>query len=282
MRMLGDDVYIQRGETWSLDFSVRNEKGDPYQLLNQWKNPYFVITVTAARYEQEGDFRHTWWLDLENTLVQGKDGVPILTPMKKFIATEALYTGVTGTQEKPVVFDENVLTKIKEIYEGSQMTFVTSKNPVAGDYDVTNYLFFIDPKGDGNLSYAFVKAYELNSDESVKSVEWVPYDMRIIKQFDTKSWIEQTYLYDMKILAGESVLEFIDKTLTKQGLTEEEIAALKTTQEKIDKIDDIDTRVEVQELYDDNIPLMPNYDTKTLILQPTKIYVSANIQGGVK
>lgn len=281
MRMLGDDVYIQRGETWSLDFSVRNEKGDPYQLLNQWKNPYFVITVTAARYEQEGDFRHTWWLDLENTLVQGKDGVPILTPMKKFIATEALYTGVIGIPKKPAVFDTTVLTKIKEKYAGSQITF-NSDPAERNDYDVTNYLFFIDPKGDGNLSYAFVKAYELNSDESVKSVEWVPYDMRIIKQFDTKSWIEQTYLYDMKILAGESVSEFIDRTLREQKLTEEEIAALETTQEKIDRIDDVDTRAEVQELYDDNIPLMPNYDMKTLILQPTKIYVSANIQGGVK
>ena len=37
----------------------------------------------------------------------------------------------------------------------------------------------------------------------------------------------------------------------------------------------------MQDLYDSGVPLMPNYDTKSIILQPTKLYVSTDIQGGI-
>ena len=59
MRMIGNEVYIQRGETWSLDFAVTNDKGHPYVVLKNWPNPYLAITVAAALYEQRGDFRET-------------------------------------------------------------------------------------------------------------------------------------------------------------------------------------------------------------------------------
>ena len=52
MKILGDDVYIQRGENWSLDFDVTNEAVEPYMILKEWQNPYLVITVAAARYSQ--------------------------------------------------------------------------------------------------------------------------------------------------------------------------------------------------------------------------------------
>jgi hypothetical protein len=47
-------------------------------------------------------------------------------------------------------------------------------------------------------------------------------------------------------------------------------------------IEDPSVRENIQALYDDGAPLMPSYDTKSLLLDPTPIYVSVNIQGGVK
>ena len=65
MKILGNEIYIQRGENWTIDFEVKNDDGDPYMILKSiQKNPYIAITVTAARYEQQGDFRKTYWLDL--------------------------------------------------------------------------------------------------------------------------------------------------------------------------------------------------------------------------
>ena len=52
MKILGNDVHIQKGEIWSLDFDVTNSKGDPYMIFKGLRNPYMVITVALSRYEQ--------------------------------------------------------------------------------------------------------------------------------------------------------------------------------------------------------------------------------------
>ena len=52
-------------------------------------------------------------------------------------------------------------------------------------------------------------------------------------------------------------------------------------QSYINQISDKVTREELQAIYDSGMPLMPSYDTKALILQPTNLFVSSNIQGGL-
>ena len=92
MKTLGNVVMIQRGETWSLDFEVTNAAGQPYMLFKEWTNPYLAITVTAARYSQKGDFRRTWWLDMDKRWVEQSNGSFAIVPMKRFTETEPLYT----------------------------------------------------------------------------------------------------------------------------------------------------------------------------------------------
>ena len=155
------------------------------------------------------------------------------------------------------------------------------------DFDITNFLFFCDPFSDGNYIYKYVKDYELDEDGSVNedTVEWVEYDFRIIKQFTTKNWMEQGYLFDIKVLAGESVQEHLKGILNTQRVTNIKAFDQWTNEDwenYIGLIEDETVRAEMQELYDDGAPLMPTYDTKSLILEPTPIYVSANIQGGVR
>lgn len=369
MRTLGDDVYIQRGETWSLDFDVTNKKGDPYMMLKEWNNPYLAITVTAARYEQEGDFRKTWWLDLSERWVEKADGSMELAPMKKFVSTEALNIHLFSVNEVIGLYGTNA---------GGRIVL----DP-ASDFDVTNFLFFVDPVSDGNKTYKYVKSYEMghvcqivpmyyetsveeypkgaivyysgllyyvlkdadntktpgvdtdyfleckgyndfkqvtqnSSDtdlsagtlawsegvsalvvsdgvdwvavpstywfdygEAVTSEEWEEYNFRVIKQFTTKDWVEQGYLFDMKVLAGESLQEYVHAYLSQDPNIE--VPDLPWTdeqlQEQINRINDCEERAYVQEIYDSGMPLMPDYDTKALILQPTRLFVSANIQG---
>lgn len=247
MKIVGKEIYIQRGEIWSLDFDITNDKGDPYMLFNRWTNPYLVITIATATYKQEGDFRKVYWLDLSESYIEQSDGTFVLTDIKKFISTEALY------------LEEFTVEDVLDKYGGKIVEDPTS------DFDISNYLFYIDPVADGNRTYKYFDGEN-----------WVDYNFRIIKQFVTNDWLGQGYLFDIKIIAGESVKEHIAGIL---GIDADWLDS--ETQAKIDEIEDEVEKAKIQDLYDSGVPLMPNYDTKSIILQPTKLYVSTDIQGGI-
>ena len=257
MRMIGNEIYIQRGEKFSLDFAIKNAKGDPFMIFSGWKNPYLAITVTAALYEQEGDYRETKWLDLIKRFVEQPDGRTVLTPIKTFIGTEALYLSA---------FDVTEALYNYGVDKGGKIV-----NDPTSDFHIGNYLFFVDKNDDGNRVY---KYYDSTANA------WIDYDFRVITSFDTRDWMEQSYLYDIKLLSGESFDEYIERitgeTKPVDGWSD---LTLKTL---IENIEDEDVRTEAMEYYESGMPLLPDYDTKALILEPTRIYVSVNIQGGVR
>lgn len=394
MKILGDDVYIQRGENWSLDFDITNEAGEPFMMLKEWQNPYLVITVTAARYAQEGDYRHSWWLDLTQRYVEDAEGKLVLEPVKRFTGTEALFLDA----------DDFSITEVLAAYgpdaKPTPGRIVVDKS---SDFDVTNFLFYIDPNKDGNRTYKYCKSYTIipetfvnckipvtinanaatgegivtpgfyitaagsaghvyyyndahptgaqvvdcgnytiyndsehyivvtrrdsatlftygtgvlyvDSDyrlqlstlateppsmtvnlqinpslytnnieeEHTEDEDWEEYSLRVIKAFDTKEWVEQGYLYDIKVLAGELVEESVHDYLINEG---KDVPNLpwgdEELQEQIERIDNAEMRVYYQGIYDTGMPLMPTYDTKLLVLMPTNLYVSANIQKGI-
>ena len=393
MKILGDDVYIQRGENWSLDFDITNEAGEPYMMLKEWKNPFLVITITAARYAQEGDYRHSWWLDLTQRYVEDAEGKLVLEPVKRFTGTEALFLDA----------DDFSITEVLAAY-GPEADppgrIVVDKD---SDFDVTNFLFYIDPNKDGNRIYKYCKSYTLVPDtfvnckipvtvnenaatgegiatagfyitasasaghvyyyndayptgaqvidcgnytiyndselyvlvtrrdsavidtygtgilyvdsnyrlqlstlasqppsmtvnlqinpalytnnieeEHTEDEVWEEYSLRVIKAFDTKEWVEQGYLYDIKVLAGELVEESVHDYLINEGKDVPDLPwGDEELQEQIERIDNVEMRVYYQGIYDTGMPLMPTYDTKLLVLMPTNLYVSANIQKGI-
>ena len=257
MRMVGNEIYSQRGEKFSLDFAVKNAKGDPFMIFSGWKNPYLAITVTAALYEQEGDYRETKWLDLSERWVEQSDGSLVLAPIKTFIGTEALYLST---------FDVDEALYNYGVDKGGKIV-----NDPTSDFHIGNYLFFVDKNDDGNRVY---KYYDSTTNT------WIDYDFRAITQFDTRDWMEQSYLYDIKLLSGESFDEYIERitgeTKPVDGWSDLKLKTL------IENIEDEDVRTEAMEYYESGMPLLPDYDTKALILEPTRIYVSVNIQGGVR
>ncbi len=397
MKILGDDVYIQRGENWSLDFDITNEAGEPYMMLKEWKNPYLVITITAARYAQEGDYRHSWWLDLTQRYVEDAEGNLVLEPVKRFTGTEALYLDEDDE-------DNFSITEVLAVYgpdaKPTPGRIVVDKK---SDFDVTNFLFYIDPNKDGNRIYKYCKSYTLVPDtfvnckipvtvnpnaatgegiatagfyitasasaghvyyyndayptgaqvidcgnftihndselyvlvtrrdsavidtygtgilyvdsnyrlqlstlasqppsmtvnlqinpalytnnieeEHTEDEVWEEYSLRVIKAFDTKEWVEQGYLYDIKVLAGELVEESVHDYLINEGKKVPDLPwGDEELQEQIERIDNAEMRVYYQGIYDTGMPLMPTYDTKLLVLMPTNLYVSANIQKGI-
>ena len=230
-------------------------------------------------YEQKGDFRRTFWLDLTNQWVEQADGTLVKVPMKRFVATEPLFaeaifnevTGETG-------FD---MTDILSMYGPTNGGRIVA-DP-SSDNDITNFLFYgtLDRKG-GAYHYRYITSYTTNEDGTYNAT-WEDYDFRIVKQFVTNDWVEQGYLYDIKILAGESLEEHIAAVLRAQGITPEAFPwSGQQIRAHIDQIEDVNVRNEMLELYGSGAPLMPNFEVKTLILPPTKLYTSVNIQGGIR
>lgn len=272
MKILGTEVHVQRGERFSLDFTVMNTKGHPFVVLKNWQNPYLVITVSSSLYKQNGDYKENHWLDLKHRWVEQSDGSGSLEDVKTFLSAEPLFLS-----------NGFYVSDVRNDY-GGKIIF----DDETSDFNIKNFLFFTDPNSDGKYVYKYVKSYtketvgEGDEAEEVEVVEWADYGFNIIKQFDTKNWIEQRYLFDIKVLTGESVQEHLTGILETQGTTQTSLAEWSNEdwESYIMSVENETVRAEMRQYYDEGAPLMPTYDTNILLLQPTPIYVSTNIQGG--
>ena len=142
MKSLGNEIFVQKGEIWSFDVEIVNDKNDPFMPFKKWKNPYIVMTVTSARYEQKGNFRKSWWLNINECFVEKENGETELVLFKRFINTEPLYT------------EEFNINYILSIYE----EFI-AEDDEDNDFDIRNYLFYTEISG--KKVYKYVKSYEL-------------------------------------------------------------------------------------------------------------------------
>lgn len=270
MKRIGNEIYVQRGETFSLDFAVTDKVGRPLVLLKNWKNPYMVITVATSLYPQADVPREVYWLDLNKRYVEQNDGTLSPVTFKRFMSTEIFrLTEFDATEAVETYGQEN----------GGKMVF--NRN---SDFDVTNFLFFVDVNGDGKYEYKYLDDYTLDGEEVVAQT-WVSYDFRVVKYFDTKNWTAQGYFYDIKILSGESVQEYFADILDKEQIEHKELDEEWSTEDWDDYIlavQDEASRDKIQALYDEGAPLMPMADTKMVILEPTAIHVSTNMQGGIR
>ena len=256
MKTIGNSLYIQRGEDLTLSCEVMNKRGEPFMISRAWQNPYLVFTVASARYAQTNDVRDTYWLDLSRCYEQQLDGSAIEKPLKKF----------TDTIAYPLsVFSVNDAISIYGVNNGGKMEV----NPDS-ENDVHNFLFYtVD--SDGTKTFRYLQ----DGDGDV----WIRYAFRFAKTFRTVNWPAQKYLYDAKILAGETPEECIERHLTADGLPPKpwDSETLKTL---IDRMPQGEEKSQAMSMIESGAPLMPNYDVKAIILEPQNLFVETNIQGG--
>lgn len=227
MKTVGLKIYITRGESFSIDFSVKDKTGRPYVVLNKIQNPYLKITVASDKYSASKTYIKTWWLDLTNGY--NENGEHILLP--KFSSVEP-----------------------KE---------VNSINEVGNaDTDTEHYLYRVI--GDNKYYY---------NDGEVKE-----YNFRIVKTFlsgITSEWIEKRYTYDIKLVGGQTVVDYV------QGLVRAHELIPSDTPIESDLNSLLNLFVGHEELLEgvrlDGRPLQSE-DINQDILEPTEISVASDTE----
>lgn len=65
MRTYNNELSVTRGETFTMDFVVKNPDGSPYIVSSSLLRPFWLITVANTRYTQENRYVLNTWMPVE-------------------------------------------------------------------------------------------------------------------------------------------------------------------------------------------------------------------------
>ena len=158
MIVRGNDLYVRRNETFTIDRTIVNKDGSPYIISSEFTNPYYLFTITSERYSTADRYVANFWINLKDVVRFNETNFKIISSDD---LTEAVKDGV-----------RKYLYKIESTNE---------------------YKYF----------------------DNVDAITLTPYENRFtiaLSQDITKDWIEQNYLYSLKLVSGKSTTEYLINT----------------------------------------------------------------------
>ena len=256
MKILNNEIVVHRNETFSIDKIVQNKDGSPYIISNKLSNPYFLISISTTRYAQNNRYIKNYWLDLSKYPRFTSTNVVNLLDIKSSPDGETpKYSSFEGIE-----------------YSGAGTSFISGYvNDTYVTYVPDDAVFYIEDEN-GNRVY---KYYNTNTDSNGSYIGWSNYECRIVKAFtneDTREWIEQSYVYSIQLVSGQSTLDFLHGICNDNNID----YSTETVLELYEKITSNGIEVPV----DITRPLA-NFDTVLTILIPTKLSVLSSLQGGL-
>lgn len=180
MQVLNNEVYVQQGEHFSLDFSFRNKDGSPFlisnKLLKSGKVAYILVTISNELYNQKQRYLYNKWLTLSELV----NGIPVA-----FYCT------------KPVILAKSASAmKIPEDLPEDVQQDCQKHN----DSNYTTYAIYKANDGAGKTSF-----YYYNS--STKTLIEYPFELTRISftvmSNITKDWVVGNYMYGIQLVSGE-------------------------------------------------------------------------------
>lgn len=165
MNIYRDQIIVTRGETVTLDMSIVNSDGSPYIFSNKITNPFILVTIASSRYEQYGRYIQNYWSNVSARY-------PTF-----FTTTPVQIADFDSTPEESLPIDV-----VNQINNNDELTY-------------SNYCVY----------YSIVngkKVYKYWDDE------WLDYECEFtmtIGPEDTLQWVEQEYVFAMKVLGGTLV-----------------------------------------------------------------------------
>lgn len=171
MRIYADRIQVERGEAWTYDVYFQNRDGSPYIVSSEMQNPQILVTVASSKYTQNGRYIANFWNDVAQAY-------------PRFYSTE------------PTVIVDTSATSINNLQSPAKygVTLPTDKTSVTYE----NFSVYAWTDNDGETHY-------LQWLGSAVSGEYVEYSFHFVQHFPTditNDWIEQSYVFGIKLLGG--------------------------------------------------------------------------------
>lgn len=263
MKTFNNEISVHRGETFTIDKSVQNKDGSPYVISNRLNNPYFLLTVSTTRYEQQNRYLKNYWLDLTN--------FPKFLSTQTFNLKSLMSTANGTTPMYPNGFADITSRSSVPSNGGDYLAYgYIGDSLVFLDYD--DCVFYVED-GEGNRTYK----YWDDTPTGTGRVGWLNYKCKIVKAFsqeDTREWVEQSYTYSIKLVSGQLMSDYLNELCTEKGIPYIGL----NNQEKYNNL------VEAGYVFPKEFNInrvLGKYDTVMPILIPTKMSVLSSINGGL-
>ena len=252
MQVRNNEIWVQRGETFTMSKLIQNRDGSPFIVSSEFENPYWLITVSSNAYDQSDRYILNKWLELKNSL--------------RFRITQ------------PVKLRDYGLT-----FADEELPFMDidsdGENDFTGDETsgYSNIAIFYEIDSAGVTHYKYWEY--INNIEGNYEGRWADYKCQIITAFNndvTSQWVEQEYIYQINLVDGLSTLDYLLEEAYILGIDVDlsDPLLIQTLYESVSSISpDSVKNVDV------NAPLMA-LDVNVPILSPTKLYVKIDLNGG--
>lgn len=173
MQVHKNEMYVQRGESFTMCKRIVNRDGSPYIVGSGLIGPYWLVSISNSKYDKPDRYILNKWLSLKNFL--------------KFEITKPVNIRSLGYNGFP--------NTVPAGYEGTNEEYA-------------DIAVFVD---DRTGEYKYWK-YTGNITIGDYSGEWVNYVCRLILSFNrdiTLNWIEQTYYYSISLVSGTPLREYL-------------------------------------------------------------------------
>lgn len=171
MRVFGNDITVQRGEQFALDFFFTNKDGSPFLVSSEMTYPYYLISVVSNVFDTGNVYEYNVWCDLRNTY--------------RFYNTTAVSKdGAVNSWTEPSDFDDYKQTGIDGYTYYTGCIFYST---VEDKYYMYKY---------NGTQYTYVDVSTMNIN-------------RLVTEFSTEvtsKWNGQNYIYAINLVETESAV----------------------------------------------------------------------------
>lgn len=170
MILKGNEMIINRNESFTIDRRIVNRDGSPFVVSSKWSNPYICITIASTRYNQPNRYIANWWLDLQDLI--DENGERISLPRLNSTTVRRI------PNESPLHFRDD------------------------SPFDILYYV-----EDDGMLSNPGHHYYYLDDSRMLRKYEFRL--IHHFQHSVTRTWVEQNYVYSISLFSGDDTYDYL-------------------------------------------------------------------------
>ena len=179
------EIFITRGESFSIDKIVLNQNGDPFIISNQLKNPYFLIKISQSKFAQQDNYYLNVWLKIPKTRcfystncikIQTFDVAPTSSPNSVDMGNHddqsnyAVYYIVDDEGNKIYKTFQNILSTYEYVDYETRINYTFDSN-ITAQWKAQNYVYSIDLVDGVSTEEYITSLYRDNISSELSSLE---------------------------------------------------------------------------------------------------------------